>query len=421
MSAEGASLGGVGAAVDLMLLPAVAARGPLDALGAALTGARETAGRIRSSAGEAVGILRQLKAEADAGARSVVAAARGATSAATGLTSLSASAKRIKTGLRALDGKVGGLLSLVSGMVLAVPQVAKLMDAFGKAMTIASAVMTAVNLLSRTTPIGAITGLLLPLASQLIDLAVNSETGQKLMEQVATAVLQGIPALLKIMGPVLKIAATVVGTYFTVYLTVVVDVLKVLAAVVKGGFEVMHALLTGDVGRLRSIASGALQGLRDAVRPVTDWFTRGIPDAFTRVKDAVSHALSAAGGILETGAQSVAGVAKAPLQGLIAFVNWIIRGLNKLSFSFLGKHFGVHLSEIPMLAEGGIVLPGAAQDAHRVLPLTALDRQLALAASLHRTRPATGRRRIQQYRETATLGARGTAEELLFLAALPAA
>ena len=421
MSAAGASLGGVGAAVDLLLLPAAAARSPLDAIAAGLTGAKQTAARIRTSASQAVGILRQIKSAADAGARSVTGVARGATPAATGLKSLSASVKRIRTGLRALDGKVGGLLSLVGGMLLAVPQVAKLMDAFGKAMTIASAVMTAVNLLSKTTPIGAITGLLLPLASQLIDLAVNSETGQRMMEQVATAVLKGIPVVLEIMAPVLKIVATVVTTYFTVYLTVIVDVLKVLAAVVKGGFEVMHALLTGDVGRLRDIASRALQGVRDAVRPLTDWFTRSIPDAFSRVKNALSHALSAAGGLLETGAQTVAGVAKAPLQGLIAFANWVIRGLNKLSFSFLGKHFGVHLSQIPMLAEGGVVLPGAAQCASRVLPLTALDRQLALAASRHRTRPATGRRRIQQYRETGTLGARGTAEELLFLAALPAA
>lgn len=420
-NASGAALAGVGAAAELLLLPVAVARSPLDALAAGATGAKAAAGRIRASTGQAAVILRQIKADAVAGARSVRQAARGATSAAAGLKSLSTAVKRIRTSLRALDSKVGGLLALVGGMLLAVPQFAKLADLFGRAMTIASAVMTAVNLLSKTTPLGAVTGLLLPLASQLIDLAVNSETGQRLMQKAAAAIMKGVPALLKVMGPILKVAATVVATYVKVYLTVVLDVLKVLSAVIGGGFRVMRALVTGHLGHLRGIASRALNGVRDAVRPVLGWLTRSVPGAFTRVKNAMSHWLDAAARFLRTGAQTVAGVAKAPLQGLIAFANWIIRGLNTISFSIFGKHFGIHLSQIPMLAEGGVVLPPSAGHAARVLPLSALDRKLTRTASRHRTKPAAGRRRIGRYRETAALGPHGTAEELLFLAAFPAA
>ena len=118
---------------------------------------------------------------------------------------------------------------------------------------------------------------------------------------------------------------------------------------------------------------------------------------------------------ISTGAQTVAGVVKGPIQRLIAFANWVIDGLNKLSFSFFGKKFGVHLSKIPMLAEGGVAVPGAAHRVGKVLPLTALERQRALARK-QRTQTAQHRYDIKEFHEIHGAGADATATDLLFLA-----
>lgn len=376
---------------------------------------------IRAAAQEDGTAMRGFKEKAKAAETSVGKAGRTAGTAGGGLRGALSRISGVRGSLLGLITGLGGGLAMLVAMTPALAPLQSLLDKLGMALMIGSFVITAINLVMKANPIGFVTGLLVPVAAYLIDLAINSETGQRIMQQVADTIMKGIPALLKIMGPILKVVETVVTTYFKIYMTVILDVLKVLSAVVGGGFRVMHALVTGDLGKLRGIASGALKGLQDVVRPIVDWFTHDIPEGFTRAKNAMTNVLNGAGNFLTTAAQAVIGVAKAPIEGIIAFANWVIRGLNKIHFSIFGHGFGIHLSEIPMLAEGGVVLPAAARDAARVLPLSALDRQLALATSLHRTYPATGRHRIQQYRETAALGPRGTAEELLFLAALPAA
>ncbi|WP_225847919.1 hypothetical protein [Streptomyces sp. HPF1205] len=399
------------------------ARAMASALKKALSGADRAAGgadAIRGAAQADTAAVRGMKDSAAAAETSMGKAAMTAGTAAGGLRGALARIRGVSGSLGQLALGAGGALAMLVAMTPALAPVQNLLDKLGLAMMIGSLAITAVNTLIKANPIGFVTGVLAPLAAYLIDLALNSETGQRIMRKVADTVTRGIPAVLTVLGPLLKVVATVVATYFAVYLTVVVDVLKVVAAVVNGGFAVMRALLTGNVGSLRGIVSRAWQGLRNALSPVLNWLTRTLPGAFTRVKDAVSRALGAAGGFLTTGAQTVAGVAKAPLEGLIAFANWVISGLNKIGFSFFGKHFGIHLSPIPMLAEGGIVLPAAARGAARVLPLTALDRQLALAASLHRAGGTGCPHRVQEYRESAALGAHGTAEELLFLAAVHA-
>ncbi|MEC3996413.1 tape-measure protein [Actinacidiphila sp. DG2A-62] len=421
--ASGAALAGVGAAVELLLLPAAAVRAPLAAVTAGTSAARAAAGRIRGSAAQAAGILRQIRAEADAGARAITRTARGAASAATGLAAVTAAARRIRSSLGRLDSALGGLLSLVGGMLLAVPQIARLMDLFGKAATVASAVMTAIDLLSRTTPIGLVTGLLLPLASQLIDLAVTSQTGQRIIQQVFDQAARGLLQVATYLAPALKVIGTVVATYFTAYLTVVVDVLTVVSALLTKGFPGMRAAVSSAVAPLRGTVSGLWTSFRNAVRPVLDFLTRDLPRAFQHVKDAVASALGGIGGFVRTGLQAVVAVMKAPLEGIIGFANWVIEGLNSLGFSFLGKHFGVHIDTIPMLADGGVVLPATARAARRVLPLTALDRRLRSAAAAGpagRTGAAGGPYRIAAFHERPGDGARGIAEDLLFLAATTA-
>jgi hypothetical protein len=411
--------------------PLAGTEGPFEEFGEASEGAarsvKEVAGDARRAATAADGIrsaaredttaLREAKEKAAQAETSVGRLGKTAGTAGGGLKGALTRISGVKGSLTKLAMGAGAGMLLLAQLDPALGPITKIMTTLGTAFFLGSLAITAVNTVMKGNPIGFVTGVLLPLAGYLIDLALNSQTGQKIMQQVASFVMKQIPALLTIMGPVLKAVAIVVATYFTAYMTVIVDVLKVVGALIGGAFTVAHALVTGDTSGLKKTVSGVWNGFKAEVSKVTGFLTKDLPGAFTRVKGAVSSVLNGAGSFLETGMQAVAGALKAPVQGLIGFANMVIGGLDKISFSFFGKKFGVHIPKIPMLAAGGIVLPPVAQRAARVLPLTALDRQLALNAGRDRTAPGAGTARVGTYRERAGLGARGTAEDLLFLAA----
>ncbi|MFI9545290.1 tape-measure protein [Streptomyces sp. NPDC052016] len=369
-----------------------------------------TAG-VRSATDQAATAVRMTKANADAAARSV---ARAGKTAATGVQSVGSKAKGSTRSVRKLLAAAGGVVALVGGLIGVAGLLGPALGAFGTAMTIGAGVMLVINALTRANPIGFVTALLLPVAGWLIDLALNSETGQRLMEQLATLVLKYVEGYLTVMTPLLKGIASAVNTYVTAYLGVITTALTAIGALVGTGFAVLKALTTGDTRALSGRVSSVWRGFKDAVKPALRWITQDVPRMFTRVKEATSRTLDALGKFVTTGAQTVAGVVKGPVQGLIAFANWVIDKLNGLSFSLLGKKFGVDIDRIPMLAEGGVAVPGASRRAGKVLPLTALDRQRALARR-HRT-AGEHRYHIKEFHESRGAGARGTAEDLLFLA-----
>ncbi|MGW0945236.1 tape-measure protein [Streptomyces sp. NPDC002623] len=415
---------GAGAA-DLFAGVAPAMNALRSRLGPSHTAARSLVGRIKGALGGVAGIgsaasqgaasVRQVKTGAEAASRSVVKTGQTATAAASGVTSAGARAKGGRRGLDALKSGLG-VLALAAGFIDIAGIVGDLMGVFGTAMTIGAGVMLIINALTRANPIGFVTGLLLPVAGWLLDLAMNSETGQRLMEQLATLVLKYVEGYLTVMTPLLKAVASAVNTYVTVYLGVITTALTVVGTLIGTGFAVLKALTTGDTRALSGKVSSVWRGFKDVVKPALDWITEDVPRMFTRIKEATSNTLGAMGQFVTTGTQTVAGVVKGPIQGLIAFANWVIDKLNSLSFSILGKKFGVHLDKIPMLAEGGIAVPGASRGAGRVLSLTALDRQRALARR-RGTRGSGQPHRIREFHESAGTGARGTAEDLLFLAA----
>ncbi|MEU9151673.1 tape-measure protein [Streptomyces sp. NPDC048417] len=372
--------------------------------------------RLASTAGQAVGVVQKTKETAEATARSVTQTGRTAGAAAGEVKSLKTGPKGAGSKLGLLLTGLGGVMSLVLSLVDLAGPLGNFLDTFGTAMTIGSGVMIVVNALTRANPIGFVTGLLLPVAGRLLDIALNSETGQRLMDQLAKLILQYVTGYLTILTPVLKAIAGAVNTYVTGYLTLITGVLTAIGTLIGTGFAVLKALTTGDTHALSGRVSAVWNGLGTAVKPVLAWITKDIPQGFIRIKDATTHTLTAMGRFVTTGAQTVAGVIKGPIQGLVAFANWVIDGLNKLSFSFFGKKFGVHLSKIPMLAEGGVAVPGAAPRTGRVLPLGALERQRALA---RRNSSARARRahRIKEFHESHGAGAHTTATDLLFLAA----
>lgn len=104
-------------------------------------------------------------------------------------------------------------------------------------------------------------------------------------------------------------------------------------------------------GGIADLISGILQALSGLITFLTSVFTGDWKKAWQGIKDIFK-------GIWDT----FAGIVKIPLNLIIDMLNFVIRGLNKLSFDIPdwvpevgGKKFGINIPEIPKLAQGGIV------------------------------------------------------------------
>ncbi|WP_371791186.1 hypothetical protein OG285_14790 [Streptomyces sp. NBC_01471] len=362
--------------------------------------------------------LRQLRTATTQAGRSV---RRTGTSAVTAATRIRAGATRIRGPLGVLGalasgaGVFGSVTDLLGSHT---PQITKFMTLFGTAMTLGSIAMTAINTAMKANPLGFILGVLTPLVAYLVDYAVNSSTGQKVIQQVFQAALDGFKVAWAFMAPVIEGWAKTVSEVFDGVQKTVGSVLKTLGSTISAGINGAKNAISAATHAVTSIVKGAWNGFKGVIQPVLNWLAKTLPSAFTRVRDAMSKTLHGMGNFLSTGIQTVAGVITGPVKGLIAFANWIIDGLNHLSFSFFGKKFGVHLSKIPQLAEGGVVLPAAVPGASAVQPLSSLGRFLpAPSGASATTGPAffAGRPGARVYEEREGSSPLTIADDLLFL------
>ncbi|KNB50103.1 hypothetical protein AC230_25725 [Streptomyces caatingaensis] len=267
----------------------------------------------------------------------------------------------------ALFGKLGGKL-------------AGLVGKFSTVTGIASGVMQAVNLVMKGNPLALLATLLLPMAGQLIEFAMNSETGKQIMEEVFSAASSMISGAMAVIKPHIEFGLALVTGVF---------------AGIKLFLEPAKKFLTGDI-------SGGVKATGKA------W-------------EQLIHGL---GEFIKTGFLMAVGILKAPVNGIIGFANKVIDALNTVHVSLLGKKFGFDLDRIPMLAQGGIVSPrdggvpvilAEAGEAEAVLPMSKLGQLLARTRELAGA-AATGRPRLAAYHEPEGRGSHGIAEELLFLA-----
>nr|WSW67398.1 tape-measure protein [Streptomyces sp. NBC_00995] len=375
------------------------------------------ADRIKASATAAGTQLQQIKTSADGAGKSLTKAGRTAGSTATRLRTGSTKARTTLAPLNSIATDAGLFSTVVGVLGKGSGTVSRLMGLFGGAVTVASVAMTGVNVAMRANPLGFVLGLVSPLVGYLIEYALNSQTGQKIMKQVFDQVLKVFQTIGKFLGPVLKVYATVISAYFKAAFAVVTAVLAVVGALLSKDLGGTRSAVTSATNAVTGLIRRAWSGFRAVIQPVLDWITKKIPGMFTRVKDAMSGTLDGIGRFVSTGMQGVMAAVTGPVKALISFANWVIDGLNKLSFNFFGKKFGVDLPKIPQLAEGGVVQPARAPGGSAVLPLSALSRLRPADAAPHTGGPtgSTDRSRLRAYHATRGNGPLAVATDLLFL------
>ncbi|MFF7846891.1 tape-measure protein [Streptomyces sp. NPDC007910] len=397
---------------------------PMNNLRQGLGGASSSLKNLRQGVRRATSGVGALAASVRTAGTSLRALGQGASGTATAVARIRTSTapariKRIgttagkaRTAVRGIGTGAGAVLGLLLPLLPVTDVITTLMGTFGTVMTVASVAMTGVNVAMRANPLGFVVGLLVPIAAYLIELAVNSETGQRIIKQVFQQALKGFQAVWKFLQPLMKLLGTAVGTYAKAYLTLFKAALKTVGSAI-GGISRIGSAVRSATQALRGIASRTLGGVKNAVQPVVRWITEKIPGFFRTAKDAVGRALNGIGDLIEGALSAVLGVVKGPVNGLIAFANWIIDGLNKLTVEIplTDKKFGVDLDKIPLLAEGGIVSPGTPDD-FRIDSLAQLETRRVPAID----EPLPAPHRVRDFHEEPGAGPRSTAEDLLFLA-----
>ncbi|WP_171167516.1 hypothetical protein [Streptomyces sp. I05A-00742] len=318
---------------------------------------------------------KQLGTAASTAGPALTKAGKEASGAAKGLDRQRDARRRVNRQLAGLPGKARGLGGSLGGIGGAAGKAGGVIGTAGTSIGILDKVMQAVNLVMKGSPWTLLAGLLLPIATELITFALESETGRRIMEDVFSQV-----------GEIFVTATAAIIPPVREYLTAVQRIWTGL----KRFVEPVRAFLEGDF-------SGGFRSLGEALLTTLGGFAD----------------------LIRAGFHLVAGVVAAPINALISFANAIINALNTIPF--------VDLPRIPQLARGGIVAPrgggvpvllAEAGEAEAVLPLSKLDRLLAATAEAARagTTRRAGGPDLRDYREPANRSAYGIAEDLLFLA-----
>jgi TP901 family phage tail tape measure protein len=120
--------------------------------------------------------------------------------------------------------------------------------------------------------------------------------------------------------------------------------------------------IVGSWNAIRNVAGNVWNGIKDVVLGVARAIWNGIETYVGMYVNAFTTAFNAIRSVVTTVMNGVVGAIKGAVNSIIGGINWLIRGLNRVSFNFPswvpvvgGKSFGINIPEVPMLAKGGIV------------------------------------------------------------------
>ncbi|MFF2777857.1 phage tail protein [Streptomyces sp. NPDC058052] len=246
--------------------------------------------------------------------------------------------------------------------------------------------------------------LFMPLIEAIVDMALRSKTMQTVLKKAFSAVKSVISSVMKAVGPIMKKAGSLIKTVWNGIKKAVSSVVKAVATVIKTYVKIWKTVITTVMKAIKSVISTVWNGIKRVITPVVNWIKSAIPKAFSAVKEKMSSIWNGLKGIASRAFDGIKSGVKGPVNAVIGLINSMIRAINRVKVSVPGwvpvvggKTFGVNIPTIPMLATGGVVMPRSggvpailaeAGEAEAVLPLSKLDRLLALTA--RRARQAQG-------------------------------
>ena len=256
------------------------------------------------------------------------------------------------------------------------------------AQIVAEVLIVAVDLLSQLLPIimqvvTAVLPILVQLIQSLLPLVVQIaqtvlpallqlvQTFLPIIMQVVNAVLPVLVQILNALTPILDLVISLLQPILDLFIAILSPVLNLISIAIKPliqilGFLVELALkpvqkaitvvanvITAVLGAAIETVKPIIQGLQKYFQGLIDFISGVFSGNWSKAWDGIVKAF---GGIWDT----LVGIVKAPINGVISLINKAIGALNGINVKIPdwvpaigGKSFGVNLPKIPMLAEGG--------------------------------------------------------------------
>ncbi|MEV7673405.1 phage tail protein [Streptomyces sp. NPDC088752] len=340
--------------------------------------------------------LKNLKTNAQQGAQAVSRIGSGANSASSGVKQLKTSAQSTTSQLKSLKtaadqaersmakaGQTGQTAGTKLGKYESgAGKAAKGQDKLNKSMK--------GNFLAR------LLDLFMPLIEKVVEMATRSKTMQTIMKKAFGVIKTVISSVMKAIGPIMKKAGSLIKSVWNGIKSAVSTVVKAVANVIKTYVNAWKTVITTVMRAIKSVISTVWNGIKAVITPVINWIRTAVPKAFSAVKEKMSSVWNGLKDIASRAFNGIKDGVKGPINAVIRLINSMIGSLNRVKVSVPGwvplvggKTFGVSLPTIPMLATGGVVMPRSggvpailaeAGEAEAVLPLSKLDRLLALTA-----------------------------------------
>lgn len=281
-----------------------------------------------------------------------------------------------------LPGVIDGAVQLINGLVAALPMIIDaLMTALpglieGVVQILLALSAALINSLPMVLPalIDGVIQLVIGLAQglpQIIQLLVDKLP--EIIINVVNALMNNLPTLIQgcvqlvvgIVQAIPQIILSLIDALPTIIKSVVTGLWNALPVLLNGVIEMVGSigksvwsLLEGYWSRLGNFFKGIWDGIKNIFGGVGEWFS-GI---FKSAYNGITGIFGKIGGFFKDIFGKLGDIIKAPVNLVIKGLNFLIGGLNKISFDVPdwipvigGKKFGFNLGTIPQLAEGGIV------------------------------------------------------------------
>ena len=281
-----------------------------------------------------------------------------------------------------LPGVIDGAVQLINGLVSALPMIIDaLMAALpglieGVVQILLALSAALINSLPMVLPalIDGVIQLVVGLAQglpQIIQLLVDKlpeiiiSVVQALMNNLPTLIEGLVQLVVGIVQAIPQIILALIDALPTIIKSIVTGLWNALPVLLNGVIEMVGSigksvwsLLEGYWSRLGSFFKGIWDGIKNIFSEVGDWFS-GI---FKSAYNGITGIFSKIGGFFKDVFGKLGDIIKAPINFVIKGLNFLIGGLNKISFDVPdwipvigGKKFGFNIGKIAMLANGGVV------------------------------------------------------------------
>ncbi|MER5887319.1 phage tail protein [Streptomyces sp. NPDC001941] len=394
---------------------------------------------LKSALTQTSSALRTLKSSADQGAQAVSRVGNGANTASSKVnqfkSSAQSSASQLKSLKTATDQAEKSMTKAGKTGESAGGKLGKYESGAGKA----SKGQDKLNKSMKGNFLARLLDLFMPLIEKVVEMATRSKTMQTIMKKAFDVIKTVISSVMKAIGPIMKKAGQLIKTVWNGIKSAISTVVKAVATVVKTYVTIWKTVITTVMKAIKTVISSVWNGIKSVITPVVNWIKSAVPNAFKAVKDKMSSIWNGLKDIASRAFNGIKSGVSGPINAVIGMVNRMIGSLNRVKVSVPGwvplvggKTFGVSIPTIPMLATGGVVMPRSggvpailaeAGEAEAVLPLSKLDRLLALtarrarmSAQIQSGQGVGAGLHIEHYHAARTSDPQSTADALMYLA-----